>query len=1433
MVVENNNRQDSVVKTGYITIFAPPVPEFASMLNEGCTPLLTKFTDKSQPGSGSINKWEWDLGDGRLSNEQHPAYTYSGVGSFNVTLKVSNTAGCSASVQKTAYVKTNGVTAQFTATDASTCVQAKVNLTNTTTGNGAISYQWRMGDGGIITAKQQTYQYADGGNYTVQLNAVNEYGCRDSVSRVVKLPMLVSAGFNADTTAFCKAPATVQFTNKHVEGNVYLWSFGDKGSAETANPTHIYTDTGRYTVKLIVANMNGCMDSVIKQNYITAGRQSVWFSGLPDSNCTAFTKKFEPLILNETPIVSWRWNFGDGTTSTAAAPTHTFYNTGYYDISLTTQSASGCRDTIKLANAIRVDTKPKASFSVAQNMVCGNKPIGFTDFSSTGVTGWEWSFGDGSREYIRNPEHIFTDTGWMNISLAAYKGGCADTFTQNKMLYVQPALACFRIILDCTNPHRVKFFNCSKGADSYLWEFGDGTTTTDSLPVHSYAAAGTYEIKLTAYNKTTGCAYTQSREVVITSVEPAFFASDTLACAGSNITFTSFSKGSVYRHIWDFGDGNMASQKDNTVQYAYAKPGNYSVRLITSDQVNCRDTVEKKMYIKITGPEALFETAKSVIGINTALAFNDKSQAYSDNAIRQWVWYPGDGTVAAQQTKAYSYAYPKTGLYYPALKITDAKGCTDSFRLKTPVAATKVKLRFEVAKDIVCPGGKVKFYVQPFSQSLKYEWYFGDGGKGTGLNPEYQYNAEGLFDVKVVVTDEFGNQDSLLRPGFIRVQAPVAAFSTSDAGGTCPPVNISFTNYSKNIVSSVWDFGDSSTTNNNNPSHFYTQPGTYWATLTVTGTGGCIQQQQKEIVVKGPSGKLEYDSSSFCTAAAIHFKAITSNTISYTWDFGDGQTAQLSDSNITHTYTNGGNYLPKLILKDENGCMASITGSKTIRIAKTSAVLQVQNTTVCDSSMVYFSAGIQAENDIVKSYNWHFGDGTISTAIAPAHSYAASGKYTPMLAITTAAGCRDTITSVVPVEIKLSPKISFTTTGSGCTPLVVELLPSNQSADTANVQWHWNFGNGYGFTGSKPAKQLYSNPGTYTIQATATAANGCISIARQSVEAYTSPFVMTVNDTSICAGTTLTLTATGATKYTWLDAEGNLAGTTPAITVQPGKAGMYIVKGANANGCSAADTVQVAVIQKQQLKYIANVNTCIGESKKLSADGTDTYEWYPSAGLSNNRIAAPVVSVEKSSTYRVTGGDSKGCFTDTGYIQVNVYPTPFVEAGSDITITAGTAVDLVPKVSEDVTEALWSPTSAIFRNQGNGITVRPEETTEYTVEVKNAGGCRAKDKIKVQVACSGSDVFIPNTFSPNGDGNNDVFYVRGKGKFTVKSLRIFGRWGQEVFNKTNFIANDPAAGWDGTVKGTKLQSDVFVYFAEVICSTGGIINLTGNVSLVR
>jgi gliding motility-associated-like protein len=194
--------------------------------------------------------------------------------------------------------------------------------------------------------------------------------------------------------------------------------------------------------------------------------------------------------------------------------------------------------------------------------------------------------------------------------------------------------------------------------------------------------------------------------------------------------------------------------------------------------------------------------------------------------------------------------------------------------------------------------------------------------------------------------------------------------------------------------------------------------------------------------------------------------------------------------------------------------------------------------------------------------------------------------------------------------------------------------------------------------------------------------------------------------------------------------------------------------------------------------------------------------------------------------------NGSGC-ADTAIQNIYVHPNPEATLPASVTTTVGSPVLLPGKYSPNTVSYAWSPDSTLCCNNCPQPVATPRVDTKYTVSIVDSNGCRNKENINVNVLCQGITVFLPNTFSPNGDGSNDVFYVRGRGLDRVKTLRIFSRWGQIIFEQKDFPVNSMQHGWDGKIKGQKPHPDVYVYQVELYCDNGELINLEGNVALIQ
>ncbi len=218
-------------------------------------------------------------------------------------------------------------------------------------------------------------------------------------------------------------------------------------------------------------------------------------------------------------------------------------------------------------------------------------------------------------------------------------------------------------------------------------------------------------------------------------------------------------------------------------------------------------------------------------------------------------------------------------------------------------------------------------------------------------------------------------------------------------------------------------------------------------------------------------------------------------------------------------------------------------------------------------------------------------------------------------------------------------------------------------------------------------------------------------------------------------------------------------------------------------------------------------------------------------GLSDNASGDPIATPPYTVIYTAIARLGS-CIPDTNYVTVTIWPLPTVDAGPDQRLLAGSVAQL-SATGTDIAKYLWSPDETLSCNDCAKPVASMSVTTTYWIDVESEHGCKSRDSVRILIYCDNSQVFIPNAFTPNGDGQNDVFYPRGMGVKTVKSFRIYNRWGELLFQREGIQLNDAENAWDGSFKGGSPRPDVYVYILEAVCFTGEDILVKGDVTIIR
>ncbi len=1433
-VTSNNGCVSSLTKNTYIRVTPGVTPIFLNSLANSCKPPASIDFFNSSTGPGTLT-YQWRFGDGSPTvTSPNPSHLFNATGSYDVSLIVTSSDGCTDSIINTVDIPDANISSVIGSPDTA-CVNQPVNFLNSSVPP-ADSSGWNFGDGTSTSGFNVNHTYTNPGTYNVKLTNLF-FICLDTVVKKIVVLDTTKVDFTSSDTGSCRAPYTVNFRDLSTSAVAWLWDFGDGTQSAAQNPTHIYAAPGMYRVTLTATNRNGCSNTRAKNNFIKISPPSITFSNLPDSGCAPLTITPLATVLAPDGIASYFWNFGDGTTSSLANPSHTYNTPGSYNISLAVITNGGCLTILSIPQGIKIGTSALADFDASPLNVCAGEVVNFRNLSTGTITGYRWNFGDNGSSILRDPVYKYTDTGKFNVTLNAYNNGCANSITKPLYISVYGTVARFNYTINCSNKLQVNFRDSSINAVTRSWNFGDGSPIVTGLltPTHTFPAFGSYDVSLTTTEGT--CTYVQVKRIRLFDEKANYNFSPSVLCRGSNITLTASAIDSnVLRYDWDYGNGTFITGT-KVVTRVYDTPRLYITRLALIDINGCSDTAVRN--ISVGGPRAIFNAINPTGCVGLTVNFNDSSRSDGFNNIISRIWDFGDGSVQTINTPPVAHQYNTTGFFNVKLKVIDAVGCIDSMVQNSLVVATRPRASFVVPSDTIsCPGKSIQFLTSATGAIVSHAWEFGDGGISGSRNPQHTYTAVGQYTVKLRVSDRYGCADSITQVNRIIIDTPFAAFTVSDSIGLCPPLQVVFTYTGRFAKSIRWIFGDGDISDTIAPRHLYGKAGVYIAKLVVTSPGGCTDTAFQTIRVLGPSGNISFNPPGGCLPTTADFTLRSTNTDVIRWLFGDGTATPITpptkDTFVTHTYITGGDFLPQAILTDTaTNCSVVIDASSKIKVISFKMGLISNKTLLCDRGNISFADTTNTVGTI-SNWQWDFGDGSTGTGQFPTHFYNSPGLYSVKLSVLTQFGCTDSITIPNLVKVVASPVTDIASNDTLCQNRFMTFQGIETIADTSLLTWRWNFGNGDTSVLQNPNPVQYNFAGSYDVRLITTNSSGCKDTTLKNIRINPLPNTNAGLDTTICLGQTVQLNATGGNFYEWLPPNNTLSCincgspiATPLINTT------YLVRGVNNFGCEKRDSVTIFVVQPSTVVAPPDDSLCAGQGIRLFATGTQVYSWSPATGLNNTNTSSPIARPGSSITYVVTGSDSRNCFVTTDSVSVSVFPVPAVNAGPDITIPAGSSTPLNANQSADVVGITWTPVTGLSCTTCPDPIATPKKKTAYTVTVINNGGCINTDQITVFVTCDNSNIFVPNTFSPDGDGNNEQFYPRGRGIVTAKSFRIFSRWGQQVFQAQNFLINDASTGWDGTFKGAKLPPDVYVYILEVYCENGNLVNLKGDVMLVR
>lgn len=1237
IVTDANGCDSSTTVPNIATASAKPVPVITSSPTSSCTAPLTVTFNGSQSTSGSpvgnTLTYGWSFGNGNTASTVGThTQTYTTPGTYTVKLIVTDNNFCSDSTTTTVTIADPLATFFVPDTVCKT-------VTFDPTGSSSSNLVWQYGDGQVGSSTSHTYAVA--GVYTVSLTVLST-GCQDDTTRTIVVED-VFPDFTSAPTYTCMVPQTISFTNTTTSNTTssisYQWSFSsghgmfsvNPDNSTATNPTIVLTerDTNQYTVwdeqylvsvTLVATTSHGCTESITKSFLDTVYLPTARFQPDKYQGCAPLTIAYSDSSKSKETIVSWAYDFGDGTTATQATGdvTHTYTSPGIYYATLVITNSAGCIDT-SYAIRIEVGGAPTPDFSISPATACANTPIDFTDLSvpaaNSPIDTWHYytdnDFIMSSCYNDPNPTYSFvSQAGSQDVTLEVCSRGCCSTVTQPNAVTINGPIVEFTSALDCDSSHVVKFTSLVQDASSYTWDFGDGSPQVSNEPIvtHTFTTTGDYTVKL--WGTGTCPADTFSMDVYIKDIK-ADFITDSVFCSGVPGPFNAGPSVDVYSftkngYIWLWGDNTPPTiTPDSIAVHQYASPGLYTTKLIVTDRNGCRDTITKDILVSKVVADFTVDKFNGCVPGWTPVFMQS---AVSDHALTDWDWNFGDGGTGTGDTTTHTYTNATALNFTVTLTVTNEYGCVhDAFKVLTPSVPVAT---FSSSNLQLCTGTGTDFF--PSSQILgySYEWNFGDGGQDSVAAPTYTvshtYTAAGNYNVSLTVTDTIGCQRTQTLNNYVSVQEkPQAGFSSpSDAlSALCYPHPIVFNDTSiANVFGTrEWDLGNGSVIAPN-PSAFtiYQTPGVYDVSLIVTTTFGCSDTISKQYNVVGPSGDFTVSDNTICKGETVTFDLINAvDVTSYEWNFGDGTNAGMVDP-VQHTYT----FHPPS--GTTNVTLVLYTGNK-----------------VCPVS-------------VIKPINIH-----------------------QVIADFNRNGVADTDTA-------------------HCLGLPDAFTNESTNATT----WTWNFGDGSPTTTANDPNHTYATADTFDVSlAIFHSATGCADTMIKQMVIHPKPVAVT-GDELACAGQPVTLQASGAGpngEYQWIPAT-DLSNDTifnPVATVTTPTS--YDVIVTSQFGCTDTATAQIGVVV-EPLPVTWSTSIIIGQTTPLDYPYPQSYyiySWNPTDSLGCNNCPSTTSDPREDITYTLTITDMEGCFTTQAVFTVDVRPLSTAEMPTAFTPNGDGVNDIV------------------------------------------------------------------------------------------------------------------------------------------------------------
>lgn len=1408
---------------------APIIVDWTHSLLTCDSTFTVQFTDQTTDNSGgALTAWAWDFGDANGSNLQNPSHTYQQSGSYIVALDVVTIDGCIGRFEDVVNVSIP----QLNNGDTLGICQGNSSVQLNPNGNANLQYQWSPAASlSSATAVSPIATPVVPTTYTVTITAINGLDTCINIQQVhVNFPPPVTVTV-PPLRVYCGN--TVDLTASSPSAIFYEWS-GDPsfntiigtGNPYTATPT-TFPYAGYYVRATDPYGCTATAFALVEQNQVPVNVNFAYQSlGCSDTIALQFTDLTADTSVS--PIVSWLWTTSDGQNSTQQNPLLIFTQSQATAVSLQVSLANGCTGTLTDTLELNI-----ASLTTDSSVILCNG-----DSTLTLNPG-----GNNNLDYQWSPAAFLSSTN--DASPIASVPSTPFTYTVSITGYssIDTCIAVHNITVLQAPPITIEVpkdtvfcggvFNVQANitnATQVDWSFSPSFNPIAlSNVTNFFVGVPGSPFNLFVYVRATdqyGCTAEDTVKLYRRNIPiPASFTTQVNSCDDtldvSFINTTTFPAGTQLQdYLWDFGNGITSYNTNGFAQYTSG--GVRVIRLTATASNGCTGTFVDTLDYNL--PTINSSDSIGLCDIDSV----QLNIGGNPNLIYQW----SPTTGLSNPNIASPMASPASTTIY-TVTVTAANGA-DTCVLAHTIVVGVDSFIFEAMGDTVLCLNQVELNVNA-PDAAYVEWALDRNFNliiGGGSNLVTNVNDARWFYVRG--ESNFGCQglDSVFvnyRGNDIPIDFTMTPVNCGDS------LVVQFQDISGDtlITNWNWNLGNGQTSTVQNPMTTYYVDSTYTIDLQIQIIGNCTGQVSKQLTAQIPVLEVPNDTIATCGNDSVVLNVQTNPNLTYVWSPSTGLSdpslanpTVLSTTNTTYTirayaYSNFGGILDTCWVEDSIHI-----------VVQPAPTVQIQGDTfTCDTSV-----NLTATSPQITTYVWATNRNFQS--IVDNDAFLSIGlpnvQNVFYVQVQDSFGCRGVDSILVnrrSVQLDLDP----TYVSCNADPLALSVA-NNNPLDSLSYTWTPNT---IVLTGQ--GSDSITIQGNTAVNLTVVGRNqfGCIDSVQTTVSTGP-PLSLTVPLDTVLCQPNLTLIANSPqnVQYIWSETINfnSILGQNQSLqTNVVNNQHVYYVQIEDSLGCTKIDSVQVAYYPVEvAVDSAALVCTTVPVelvATNLNTSDSLTYQWNSVgtiiSGQGTNRI---VVAPTSTTNYIVVAQNQYGC-TSTAQTVVNVSssnPGLSIQADRD-TVYVGSVAQLL--ATQQVGYVYnWTANPTLSADSIYNPIVSPKVTTTYFLTITDALGCTTRDSIVIYVSlpiCDEPNVFVPNAFSPDGDGYNDVIYVEGNAITDINFI-IYNRWGEQVFE-----SNDKSIGWDGKFKGKDCPPDVYGYYMQCRCLDGNELIKKGNITLLR